>query len=181
MLTISRDDLYLRLVEENDAEFIFFLRTHPEKSRYLCAVSSDVHAQKEWITQYKKRENQGQEYYFVACLNNNEKAGVIRIYDLQKDSFCWGSWVSAPDAPKGTGLKMLFMAYDFGFYHLGYPKSHFDVLKDNEKSVRFHKQFGAKVINEDATKLYFSVDKNEYEQGRSKYQEIWQPARIEGY
>lgn len=178
MVTISAKQLYLRPVQIEDTDFIFYLRRHPEKSKYLSPVGSDINEQKDWIKQYKIREQQKLEYYFIACLMNGEKVGTIRVYDLRSDSFSWGSWISAPEVPKGTGIKMMLMVYDFGFNYLKYPKSHFEVLKGNEKSVSFHKRFGARITSEDALRYYFSITKNEYEQAKLMYKEIYQTISV---
>nr|WP_251824394.1 hypothetical protein [Campylobacter jejuni] len=59
--------------------------------------------------------------------------------------------------------------YEFAFYNLGFNASHFDVRKDNDRIVTFHKKFGAKIIKEDVDNFYFNISKQEYEIAKEKY------------
>ena len=52
-----------------------------------------------------------------------------------------------------------FKVYDYGFNKLGFTKSHFDVMKNNEKVVKFHLRMGAVVINEDEDNFYFTISR----------------------
>lgn len=78
-----------------------------------------------------KEKNQ-LEFYFK-IISNNKKVGVVRIYDLKDDSFCWGSWIILDDAPKTVALESTLMIYEFGFNVLGFNNCHFDVRKLNKK------------------------------------------------
>ena len=62
---LDRYGLHVRLVREEDAEYIVQLRTNPTKNRYIHSTLNDVKAQKEWIRLYKQREAEGKEYYFI--------------------------------------------------------------------------------------------------------------------
>jgi hypothetical protein len=82
--TLERYGLQVRLVNEGDAEFIVALRTDPRLSRYIHETSPSIEAQKEWIGNYKKREAQGLDYYFMFSVNGLRQ-GVARIYDITED------------------------------------------------------------------------------------------------
>lgn len=56
---LDRYGLHVRLVGEEDAEFIVHLRTDEKLSRYINKTNVGVDKQKEWIKQYKKRERYG--------------------------------------------------------------------------------------------------------------------------
>ena len=53
--------IQLKPVEESDADFIIELRTNNQKSRFISATNPDVTQQKEWIKNYKQRENEQKE------------------------------------------------------------------------------------------------------------------------
>ena len=58
----DRYGLHVRLVREEDAEFIVKLRTDPKLGRYIHATDNNVEKQRKWIRDYKKRENDGIQY-----------------------------------------------------------------------------------------------------------------------
>ena len=64
--TTTKYGVTVRLVTEDDAEFITRLRSDERLGRFIHASNGDVEAQKKWITEYKKRENEGIEYYFIS-------------------------------------------------------------------------------------------------------------------
>ena len=162
-------NINMRTVIQDDAEFIFEMRQKQDKTKYLSKVAGSVKSQKEWIKNYKEREKLKQEFYFVIESKEQEKLGLVRMYDFQDDSFCWGSWLIKDEAPKTTAIESALQIYEFGFNELGFKKSHFDVRKGNDKVIAFHKRFGAKIINEDKLNFYFSFEKEVYEVTKKKY------------
>jgi hypothetical protein len=99
----------------------------------------------------------------------SERLGLVRVYDLQKDSFCWGSWLIKKDAPKTTAIESALQVYEFGFYKLGFDKSHFDVRNGNDSVLRFHLRFGAKIVDENELDTFLEYTKEEYESIKTKY------------
>ena len=53
--TIERYGLTVRLVDEDDAEFIYTLRTNSKLSRYISNTDEILENQVEWIKKYKIR------------------------------------------------------------------------------------------------------------------------------
>ncbi|MDY0117318.1 MAG: GNAT family N-acetyltransferase [Sulfurimonadaceae bacterium] len=159
----------MRTVETKDADFIYYMRQDEAKTKYLSKVSGTIESQKEWIVNYKKRELEKQEFYFVIESKKNEKLGLVRMYDFKDDSFCWGSWLIKEDAPKTTAIESALQIYEFGFYDLGFKRSHFDVRKGNDKVIAFHKRFGATIVDKDELDYYFNYEKNDYEITKEKY------------
>ena len=166
---LNGKNINLRTVEIEDAEFIYNMRQNQNKTKYLSKVTGTVESQKEWIKNYKQREEDRQEFYFVIESKNEEKLGLVRMYDFQNDSFCWGSWLIKEDAPKTTAIESALQIYEFGFYSLGFKKSHFDVRKGNDKVIAFHQRFGAKIVNEDELDYFFNFKKDDYETIKEKY------------
>ncbi len=152
-----------------DAEFIYNIRQNQNKTKYLSKITGTVQSQKEWIKSYKEREKIEKEFYFVIESKNDERLGLVRMYDFQYDSFCWGSWLIKENAPKTTAIESALQIYEFGFYKLGFKKSHFDVRKENKKVISFHKRFGAQIIDENELDYFFNFDKNQYEVIKEKY------------
>jgi RimJ/RimL family protein N-acetyltransferase len=158
--------LYFREVTLGDAEFILNLRTNPTKNRFLSQTVDDVSLQRSFIQRYQLSLT---DYYFVICNWQREALGTVRIYDIQGDSFCWGSWILSEKATATAAIESALLLYDFAFYSLHYSESHFDVRKENLRVVDFHKRFGAKIIREDDLNFYFNYSLGDYASTREKY------------
>ena len=168
-MQISGKNINLRTVEIEDAPFILEMRVNKTKTKYLSKVSGTVESQKEWILNYKQREEKKQEFYFVIESKNNQKLGLVRMYDFKDNSFCWGSWLIKDNAPKTTAIESALQIYEFGFYDLGFKKSHFDVRKGNEKVIAFHKRFGASIVDESELDYFLNFEKKDYETTKERY------------
>ena len=168
-MLLEGKNINLRTVEIEDADFIYTMRQNRKKTKYLSKVTGTVDSQKEWIKNYKQREDEEKEFYFIIESKNKDKFGLVRIYDLKNDSFCWGSWLIKEDTPKTTAIESALQIYEFGFYKLGFEKSHFDVRKGNDKVIAFHQRFGAKIVSEDELDYFFNFQKSDYEIIKEKY------------
>ena len=168
-MIIYGKNINMRTVTTEDAEFIYNMRQNQNKTKYLSKVTGTIESQKEWIKNYKQREEEKKEFYFLIESKDKEKLGLVRMYDFQDNSFCWGSWLIKEDAPKTTAIESALQIYEFGFYNLRFEKSHFDVRKGNDKVIAFHQRFGAKIIDEDELDYFFNFEKSDYEIIKEKY------------
>lgn len=168
-MNINGKNTQLRTAELKDAEFILQLRTQSDKTQFLSQVENDLAKQQAWLQAYKQKEQDGQEYYFVIETHAGEKLGLVRVYDLQPYSFCWGSWLIKDSAPKTTAIESALLIYEFGFGQLGYKKAHFDVRKGNERVIAFHQRFGAQIVNEDELDVYFNYAIEDFLKIKQKY------------
>ena len=162
-------NINMRTVQVEDAGFIFIMRQNESKTKYLSKVTGTVEFQKEWIKNYKSREEDKEEFYFIIESKSKEKLGLVRMYDFKNDSFCWGSWLIKEDAPKSTAIESALQIYEFAFYKLNFNKSHFEVQKGNDKVIAFHQRFGAKIIDENDKEVFFDFQKEDYEIIKQKY------------
>jgi RimJ/RimL family protein N-acetyltransferase len=169
MKTIQGKNINLRLAEVKDAEFILKLRMQTHKTQFLNQVENNLEKQQDWLKSYKQKERAGLEYYFIIESKHAEQLGLVRVYDLLSDSYCWGSWLIKDDAPITTAIESALLVYEFGFGELSYKKSHFDVRKGNERVIAFHKRLGATAIGEDELNLYFNYSLKNYLKIKQKY------------
>lgn len=158
-MNLESKTIRLRLVNELDAEFILKLRMDSRYNQFLSSVSADVQAQKDWINRYKKDEAEGSQFYFIIEKIDGTPCGTIRVYDLKEDSFCWGSWILNEDKTRYAAIESAFLIYQFGFENLGFHKSHFEVMKGNERVISFHQKMGAVQVGEDNDNFYFEITK----------------------
>lgn len=158
----------LRLIEEQDAEFVLTLRLDDRYNQFLSSVSPSVAAQKEWIKKYKTDEAEGTQYYFIIERLDGTPCGTVRIYDLKEDSFCWGSWILNENKTRYAALESAFLVYQFAFENLNFKKSHFDVRKGNDRVISFHEKMGAIKTGETELDLLFEIEKEAVSRTKSR-------------
>ena len=158
-MNLTYKTVQMRMVEVEDAEFILSLRLDPKYNTYLSDVPPDIDAQKHWIERYKIDESAGSQYYLIIERLDGTRCGTVRLYDFREDSFCWGSWILNENKTRYAAIESALLVYRFGFDQLGFSKSHFEVMKGNEKVVSFHRKMGAKQVAEDEQYFYFENTK----------------------
>lgn len=151
----------LRLVVESDAEFILYLRTQKELCKYISRTVNDVEKQKSWIRNYKARESNCSEYYFI-IMSDNLPVGTIRMYDFTSLSFCWGSWIILPGLRLQTALESMLNLYFISFDKMKYQEAKIDVRNDNVNVLGIHKKMGAKVKEITDLDTYFELNIDDY-------------------
>lgn len=168
-MMLQSKTIRLRLINEDDAEFILGLRLDNKYNKFLSEIPDDISLQKAWIKNYKTDESNGLQFYFLIERLDGIPCGTVRVYDIRNDSFCWGSWILNDKKTISAALESAFLIYDFGFNYLGRDKSCFDVIKGNEKVVSFHRKMGAKKIGEDEKNYYFEVSKHSISRARNRF------------
>lgn len=138
--------LTYRLVNEADADFIFKLRSDPILSKYIHDVSGGVEGQIKWIRNYKIREENGTDYYFIFFLRNNP-IGLFRLYSIHDKTFTSGSWVMIPGTSSEFVLAVPMIIRELAFDTLGFEfEDNYDATHvDNKKVIKFNKMFGCKI------------------------------------
>lgn len=155
--------LHVRLANIDDSAFILGLRTNEKLSRFIHSTDDDLLKQQAWMTEYKKREAEGKDYYFI-YERDGCPIGVNRIYAIDEDTrICTGgSWICAPDTEYEYSVATLLILRDIMFDVLGFDKDQFDVRKQNRLVLRTHRMFGAKIVGESEADKYLSLKKEDY-------------------
>ncbi|MDE9444688.1 GNAT family N-acetyltransferase [Xenorhabdus bovienii] len=164
--------IYFELANEHDAEFILDLRMNNKFNQFLSQVSNDLQDQTHWLKKYKEREKQELEsYYIIKRIDNNSNIGTVRLYDFLNNpmSFCWGSWILNEQKTPNAAIESALLVYKIAFENKNFEQSHFDVRKENEKVISFHRKLGAELINEDDLNYYFIYKKETYHKILKKY------------
>lgn len=146
-------NLVFRNAQHGDAAFILSLRNDENKSKYLSKVDGDIESQREWLSKYKKSINQA---YFIIT-SDGISFGTVRLYDVQDDSFCWGSWLLSNNSTSIFAIESVLIVYSYAL-KLGFKKAHFDVRKANESVWRFHERFGAKRLRETELDFFYDIE-----------------------
>ena len=165
--TYSKYGLICRLVEEDDAAFIVKLRTNKKLSRFIHETDNDVEKQKEWIRDYKKRETEGKDYYFI-FLSGDRPVGVIRLYDITEDSSTCGSWVCSEDASVEESLATSFICTEITeLFEI--PSGPFNVSKGNNQVLKFHLRMGAQIIDENEYEYTLMENREKYNKAKNRF------------
>jgi len=165
--TLERYGLQVRLVEEKDAEFIVSLRTNARLSRHIHATSTDIEQQKQWIRDYKLREEQGLDYYFLFSIEDQPQ-GLARIYNITEDSFTQGSWVFPPEAVLGASILGNVISTEIGFDFLEKRVEYTDTRWDNN-THRYLRAYQPEIIKTDELDVYYKILPAGFRQGKKKY------------
>ena len=175
-MKLEGKNINLRLVEIEDVQFIFDLRSDKNLNKYFTKIDDDINRQIDWLKGYKTREENKEECYFVIQGKNNQPYGVARLSQIRGDSFCIGSWIIRRGSPFYAAIETILMCYEFGFNTLGLKKAYFHLLKENKKLIKHHQSFGAKVMSEDDENYYYEFKKKEFEEMKRKYARYFQYA-----
>ena len=159
----------LREIEASDAEFVLQLRLDASLNKYISSVEDDVEKQREWIKKSKLKKD---EIYFIVQNKLTNPVGTIRIYDMQEETFCWGSWVIIPGARRSASFESAFLLYDYAFNELDFKQTNFDIRKENKVVLNFHLRFGAVITGETDLDYLMSYTKERFLNKRDDYLKI---------
>ena len=171
--SIERYGLFARLVNESDAEFIVNLRTDPKVNNFLHYTDSNIEKQKEWIREYKKREEAGTDYYFI-FFKDGIPVGLDRLYDIDADMFTSGSWVFSKDSPFGSAFLGQIIVREIAFIDWGYEKENpgTGVHINNTNVIKYDIMTGMKMqgryVSEEGEYLLLGLTREDFLVGRKR-------------
>jgi len=169
---IDRYGITLRLVEENDAEFILQLRNDSILNKHLSPTSNIIDDQINWILKYKVREAKGLEYYFITIGPNGEKWGTTRLSELEGDCFELGSWLFSKQAPQGVSIKADILTKEIGFDLLNFESCKFNVRKANKSVLKYHMNFRPTIVDESEIDIFFNLSKENFIEAKKRFIKI---------
>jgi hypothetical protein len=166
--TLERYGLYVRFVEENDAEFILELRTNPNLNKYINPTRPDIEAQRQWVRDYKERQKKKEDFYFMFEQPQGIRLGVCRIYDITDVNFTVGSWVFSPYAPVGSAILADIITREIAYEMFPDKRHLFDVKRANTTVNRYHETFKSELLFQDELTNYYMCSRENFE----KYKKI---------
>lgn len=112
--------------------------------------------QRAWIERYKSREAERLEYYYVIERpSDGLPFGTVRLYNIEGESFTWGSWILDANKPAKAALESAVLSFGIGFELLGKRRALIDVRRDNARALNFYRRFGMQETDEDEVNIYF--------------------------
>lgn len=163
----SEKVMHFRIVTTNDAKFLIKLRCDSSLNQYISKTSEKIEDQIIWLQEYKIRETSGLEFYFIIVYQGCD-VGCVRIYDIQDDSFCWGSWIIKKGTPAHISYRSAMQVYEYAFQQLHFKKSHFSVEKENRAVCQFHLRMGATIVEENEHANFFNYSHHDYSIAKQK-------------
>ena len=153
---LDRYGLHVRLVREEDAEFIVKLRTNPQNARFIHDTNPSVEQQK----------------YYLLFEANGESQGVYRIYNRHEKWCVTGSWVFKQDAERNSALKAMIITHEIVFEDLKHLYVHdVDGINENNRGViNAMKSIGGKFwgerVEEKGKYMQFDLRKEDFYKNR---------------
>jgi hypothetical protein len=162
------DGITLRLVEKTDSKFILDLRTDYKLGQNISYTSTNIDDQINWIEEYKKREANREEFYFIFEDLFHQQWGTVRLYNLTSDSFTVGSWICKEGNKEKIAIKAWLKIVEFGFNDLNFKTCLFDIRKKNIGVLYFAYLFQPECVNDNELDYYFSLGKETFYKNLSK-------------
>jgi len=159
---LDRYGLHVRLVNEDDAEFILSLRTDTRLSQFISATNSDIEKQRIWTRNYKTRERMGTDYYFMFEKPIGNRLGVSRIYEIKLETFQTGSWIFKKDAPFGSAFLGDIICHEIAFELFPDAVNLHDIKKANFGVNKYADEFHPQFIFETEKTRYYINRKDNY-------------------
>ena len=127
----------LKSVTPDDAEFTRNIRLEPAFAKFFPPLNNTLEQQKEWINSHQTKEG---DYFFVVWDKAGERIGTIAVYDFVGKCCESGRLAIKGNAFQSTEAQMLI--FEFAFENLGMDTVVGYIFADNERAIRFNKQFG---------------------------------------
>lgn len=165
--SMNKYGIDVRLVNEDDSTFILSLRTDKTLARFINYTENDENKQRQWIRNYKERERQGLDYYFIYS-KDGVPFGVNRIYNIKGDTCTGGSWVCKTGTPVELSIPTSLLCRDIMFDILNLKEDNFEVRKENKKVQKFHIMTGSAKTGETDLDILFQATPESHKKGKIK-------------
>ncbi len=167
---IDGPSLRLRLIQPDDADYVYALRKDPTYNQYLSKLRGTVDDQRRWIEGCKTREAAGSEFYYVVeRRDDGRRCGLVRLYDIGTDHFTWGSWILDHNKPPKAALESAVLSFGAGFDLQGMTHSLVDVRRANAHAEAFYRRFGMVEIDADAQDIFFTYSRETFLRDRPSH------------
>jgi len=130
----------LRRVAAPDLADMLAWRNAPETRRHMYTrheISQEEH--RAWWARMQSRDDA---QYFIYEFKGNA-AGVVGFTSIDRVSRnCAWAFYASPEAPRGSGTRMEFLALEHVFSALALHKLYCEVLSTNPSVIKLHQKFG---------------------------------------
>ena len=169
---VEGPSLILRLIEPEDAAYVYSLRTNPAYNTHLSTVTGTVDNQRTWIEDYKSREALGQELYYVIERKDGTRCGLVRLNDIEAASFTWGSWILDKSKPRKAALESAILSFGVGFGVMERAVVNVNVRLENRHATSFYERLGMTKTNQIDGQIFFAYPRARFEADKEAYLSI---------
>ena len=166
---VEGPNLTLRLIQPEDAAYVHSLRNNPAYNTHLSKVTGTIDDQRTWIEDYKSREAQGQEFYYVIERKDGTRCGLVRLYDIEATSFIWGSWILDENKTRKAALESAILSFGIGFDALGVQLANVDVRVANEHAAAFYRRLGMVETHRTDQDIFFNYTREQFDTERTHH------------
>ena len=177
---VEGPNLVLRLIQPDDAGYVYDLRANPALSTHLSVVCGTVDEQWRWIESYKLREAELSELYYVIERSDATRCGLVRLYKIGDEHFTWGSWILDENKPRKAALESAVLSFSVGFELLGLAFAKIDVRLGNTHATAFYRRLGMTEIHRTARNVYFSYSRIRFVSDKPGYMSILEQDTLNG-
>ncbi|MEC6745460.1 UDP-4-amino-4,6-dideoxy-N-acetyl-beta-L-altrosamine N-acetyltransferase [Pseudomonas qingdaonensis] len=128
----------LRRMEERDLQLVLAWRNHPDVRCFMfnsSEITWDEHVA--WFASASRNARK----HLLVYESDDVLLGFVNFSECAGRVVEWG-FHAAPQAPKGTGKRMLGLALEYGFTQLRVHKVSAQVLEGNPRSLALHGRLG---------------------------------------
>lgn len=166
---IEGPNIALRLIQPDDADYVYGLRVDPTYNRHLSEVQGTADGQRRWIEAYKSREAQTLELYYIIERLDGTPCGTVRLYDIKSDRFTWGSWILNHNKPPKAAIESALLSFGAGFDGLGLDYANVDVRVENTHAEAFYRRLGMTETHRTERDIFFVYPRARFEADRAGY------------
>lgn len=133
----------LRPIANSELELMRSWRNAPKiRANMYTRHEISVEEHLVWWEQTQAKENQ--KYFMYEY--EGKPAGIVGLtfIDYINSNCCW-AFYAAPEAPKGTGVRMEYLTLEYVFNDLKLYKMYCEVLAFNTPVIKLHQKFGFQV------------------------------------
>lgn len=169
---VEGPNLTLRLIQPDDAGYVHGLRNNTSYNRHLSEVRGTIETQRQWIKEYKVREAEAREFYYVIERKDGTRCGLVRLYDIEAGRFTWGSWILDEKKPPKAALESAVLSFGIGFHTLGLILAKVDVRVENTHAEAFYRRLGMVETRRTASDIFFDYTRSQFVENRLDYLKI---------
>ena len=130
----------LKSCTEDDAEFTRAIRKDPQFADCFPAFDNTIEEQRAWIRKQRIKEG---DYFFVVWDKQGNRIGTISVYDVNGNHAESGRLaIKAQNPFQPLEAQILCFRFAFGYLKLECIDGY--IFADNERAIRYNKQFGGK-------------------------------------
>ena len=153
-ITIQGTKFRLRPIRIDDAEYITWLRSQPQNSKFIHPTVNNVAKQREWLERYFTRN--GDYYFAIEQKLKDNTVGLISIYNHDEISRSaeWGRWVV--EKRGYASVESVKLIYTCAFEILNLTSVFCRTIVSNQQVVRFHDK--CSLTDKVLLKNFFEID-----------------------